>query len=177
MLRKLNSADFQSDAVNMARELLGKLLCRKIGRKTIKLRITETEAYYGEDDTACHAHKGKTERTSIMYLEGGHAYIYLCYGIHWLFNIVTGKQGFPEAVLIRGVDGFNGPGKLTKALSIDKKLNGENLSGSKQLWIEDSGEQPLWHSAKRIGIDYASEEDKERLWRFILVAKESTIPS
>ena len=169
MPRRLDAADYRKDAVSLAKELLGKLLCRKIGRKIIKLRITETESYYGENDTACHAHKGKTERTSVMYLEGGHSYIYLCYGVHWLLNIVSGKQDFPEAVLIRGVEGFNGPGKLTKALSIDKLLNGENLIESKQLWIEDTGEKPLFKAEKRIGIDYASEKDKNRLWRFVLL--------
>ena len=164
--RKLSAGDFQKDAVTLARALLGKFLCRKIGGKTIKLRITETEAYFGESDTACHAHKGRTERTSVMYLEGGHAYIYLCYGIHWLLNIVSGKKDFPEAVLIRGLEGFKGPGKLTKALAIDKKLNRENLAESERLWIEDSGEEPAFQASKRVGIDYASEEDKNRLWRF-----------
>ena len=167
MSRRLNAADYRRDAVSLAPLLLGKYLCRKTGRNIVKLRIMETESYYGEKDTACHAHKGKTERTRIMYLEGGHAYIYLCYGIHWLLNIVSGRKDFPEAVLIRGVEGFNGPGKLTKALSIDKSLNGENLVESKRLWIEDYGEQPAYKALKRIGIDYASEEDKNRLWRFV----------
>ena len=166
MPRRLNTADYRKDAVSLAPTLLGKLLCRKTGKKTVKLRITETESYYGEDDTACHAHRGKTARTSVMYMEGGHAYIYLCYGVHWLLNIVSGKRDFPEVVLIRGVEGFDGPGKLTKALSIDKTLNGENLVESKQLWIEDDGKRPTHKALKRIGINYASEEDKNRLWRF-----------
>jgi len=166
--RRLDARDYQKDAVSLAKGLLGKFLCRKTGRKTQKLKITETEAYYGEDDTACHAHKGKTRRTSVMYLEGGHAYIYLCYGVHWLLNIVSGKTDFPEAVLIRGVEGYNGPGKLTKALSIGKELNGENLVTSKQLWIEDNGEKPAFKAGKRVGINYASDEDKNRLWRFMV---------
>ena len=164
---RLSAADYKKDSLCLAPELLGKLLCRKAGTKTVKLRITETESYYGEDDTACHAHKGKTARTSVMYLEGGHAYIYLCYGVHWLLNIVSGKPDFPEAVLIRGVEGFDGPGKLTKALSIDKMLNGEKLVESKRLWIEDDGEKPAYKTSKRVGINYASEEDKNRLWRFV----------
>ena len=167
MPRRFNAADFRKDAVSLAPELLGKLLCRKAGRTTVKLRITETEAYYGEDDTACHAHKGKTVRTSVMYLEGGHAYIYLCYGVHWLLNIVSGKRDFPEAVLIRGVDGYDGPGRLTRALLIDKALNGENLVESKRLWIEDDGKRFGYKALKRVGINYASEEDKNRLWRFV----------
>ena len=163
---KLTVRDYRKDAVTLAQALLGKLLCRKIGRKILKLRITETEAYYGEDDTACHAHKGKTERTVIMYEDGGHGYIYLCYGVHWLLNVVSGSKGFPEAVLIRGVEGFNGPGKLTKQLQIDKSLNKENLAESKRLWIENDGRRPSFLAAKRVGIDYASEKDKNRLWRF-----------
>ena len=166
MFRRLNAEDYKKDAVSLAAELLGKLLCRRTGKKLVKLRITETEAYYGEADTACHAHKGKTKRTGIMYEEGGHAYVFLCYGIHWLLNVVTGRKDFPEAVLIRGVEGINGPGKLTKALAIDGQFNGENLIESKQLWIEDDGERPVYKASKRIGIDYASEEDRNRLWRF-----------
>ena len=163
---KLSARDYRKGAVTLAPWLLGKLLCRKIGRKTIKLRITETEAYCGEEDTACHAHKGKTERTSIMYERGGYAYIYLCYGVHWLLNVVSGKKDYPEAVLIRGVEGFNGPGRLTKQLQIGKALNRENLALSNCLWIEDDGLKPGFLAAKRIGINYASEEDKNRLWRF-----------
>jgi len=169
--RKLGVHDYRKDAVTLAPKLLGKLLCRQIGNKIIKSRITETEAYCGETDTACHAHKGKTERTSIMYEDGGHAYIYLCYGVHWLFNVVSGKKDSPEAVLIRGVEGFEGPGKLTKHLQIDKTLNGENMADSNHLWIEDDGKRPSFTASKRIGIDYASEADKNRLWRFIVNKK------
>jgi DNA-3-methyladenine glycosylase len=165
-LRRLSGCDYRKDAVTLAPLLLGKLLCRKSGRKLQKLRITETEAYCGEEDTACHAHKGKTKRTAIMYEDGGRAYIYLCYGVHWLLNVVSGKKDFPEAVLIRGVEGFPGPGKLTKQLTIDKSLNGEMLAVSKKLWIEDDGSRPVFLASKRIGIDYASENDKNRLWRF-----------
>jgi DNA-3-methyladenine glycosylase len=166
--------DYRKDAVSLAPFLLGKFLCRKIGRKVIKLRIAETEAYLGEDDTACHAHKGKTERTAVMYEDGGHAYIYLCYGVHWLLNVVSGKKDFPEAVLIRGVEGFPGPGKLTKQLLIDKSLNGENLVLSEKLWIEDDGLRPSFLASKRIGIEYASERDKNRLWRFTIKPQFST---
>ena len=169
--RRFSARDYRKDAVTLAPELLGKLLCRKTGKQILKLRITETEAYYGEADTACHAHKGRTERTSIMYEDGGRAYIYLCYGVHWLFNVVSGKKDFPEAVLIRGIEGFSGPGKLTKQLRIDKSLNGENLIESERLWIEDDGSRPSFQTSKRIGIDYASEQDKNRLWRFILNRK------
>ena len=102
----------------------------------------ETECYYGEEDTACHASKGKTERTKVLYEQGGTAYVYLCYGMHSLFNVVSGKKGHPEAVLIRGVTGYNGPGKLTKAMHIDRTLNEEDMVNSDQLWLEDDGYRP-----------------------------------
>ena len=155
----------------MAPSLLGKLLCRRIDDEVVKYRITETECYFGEDDTACHAHKGKTERTKIMYHEGGVAYVYLCYGIHSLLNVVSGPADFPEAVLIRGVEGYEGPGKLTKALRIDRTLNGEDLINSKELWIEDDGYVANYKTDKRVGIDYASPEDREVLWRYYILNK------
>jgi DNA-3-methyladenine glycosylase len=188
--RRLNAAGYGIDAVTLAPALLGKLLCRRLPAKSpafpglpgnaaptknaaaggiVRLRITETEAYYGEGDTACHASRGKTERTAVMYRAGGFAYVYLCYGVHWMLNVVSGPADFPEAVLIRGVEGFDGPGKLTKALDIGKDLKGENLLTSQKLWIEDDGYTPLFRRAKRVGIDYAAAKDKNRLWRFIVI--------
>lgn len=164
---KINLDLYTLSAIELAPKLLGMKLCRKIGGKTIKLRITETESYFGESDTACHAHRGKTERTKILYERGGVAYVYLCYGIHSLLNVVTGEKDFPQAVLIRGVEGFDGPGKLTKALSIDRTLNGEDLVTSKRLWIEDDGCQFNYNATKRIGIDYATPEYWDKLWRFV----------
>jgi DNA-3-methyladenine glycosylase len=142
-------------------------LCRKIEDNVLRLRILETECYFGEEDTACHAHKGRTERTGIMYEAGGNAYVYLCYGIHSLLNITTGEEGHPEAVLIRGVEESMGPGRLTKRLSIDRSLNRAPLSPESRLWIEDDGTKTDYITAPRVGIDYASEEDRTRLWRFI----------
>jgi DNA-3-methyladenine glycosylase len=165
---KLNIEFYSQNAIILAPQLLGKLLCRNLDGEIIKFRITETESYFGEEDTACHAYKGKTERTKIMYENGGLAYIYLCYGIHYMFNIVTGVKNFPEAVLIRGIEGFNGPGKLTKILKINKILHGENLADSNKIWLEDDGYKCNFKATKRIGIDYASEEDKNKLWRFVL---------
>ncbi|MDR1260332.1 MAG: DNA-3-methyladenine glycosylase [Oscillospiraceae bacterium] len=154
------------NAVSLAPLLLGKLLCHKNGREIIKSRITETEAYLGESDSACHAHNGETPRNSVMYNQGGKAYIYLCYGLHNMLNIVSGPEKNPQAVLIRGVENYSGPGKLTKALQITRDLNGTDLTVSKDLWIEDG---PLldYMAAPRIGIGYAKEEDKKKLWRFI----------
>lgn len=166
MRDRLTQEFYDLPATAAAPLLLGKLLCRPVGGETLRMRITETECYSGEEDTACHAHKGKTERTKIMYERGGAAYIYLCYGIHSLLNIVTGREGFPEAVLIRAVEGCNGPGRLTKALGIDRTLNGESLVVSDRLWLEDDGTRFDYVSAKRIGIDYADEVYKNILWRF-----------
>jgi len=164
---RLTEDFYRKSAIELAPKLLGKFLFRRLGNEVLKYRITETECYYGEDDTACHAHKGKTERTKILYESGGRAYVYLCYGIHNLFNVVTGDEGFPEAVLIRGVEGFNGPGRLTKLLQIDRSLNNESLVASDKLWLEDDGFVPNFKMAKRVGIDYATEEYKNKLWRFI----------
>ncbi len=168
-LNRLTKEFYMLSAVEAAPALLGKLLCRKIDTTTVKLRITETEAYYGEQDSACHAHRGKTERNKIMYYQGGYAYIYLCYGIHNLLNIVTGEEGFPQAVLIRGVEGFNGPGKLTKELHIARDLNSENLLTSDRLWLEEDGYTYKYKTAKRVGINYATEEYLNIPWRFIAI--------
>lgn len=159
---------FSSDAKALAPDLIGKLLCRRTENGVIKARITETECYFGEDDTACHAHKGKTERTKTMYEAGGITYVYLCYGIHSLLNIVTGCEGHPEAVLIRGVEGANGPGKATKMLGISLSDNGLPLTEESGIWIEDDGsKKPKIKRLARVGIDYASKRDRERKWRFI----------
>ncbi len=164
--KRLTSSFFTQSALELAPALLGKYLCRKIDGKTIlRVRITETEAYYGTGDTACHASKGKTERNHIMWEKGGTVYVYLCYGMHNLFNIISGKNGFPEGVLIRGIEGFDGPGKLTKFLQITRDLNYADLTKSPDLWLED-GEPLPFETSKRIGIDYAEESDRNKLWRW-----------
>ncbi len=159
---------YSGQATDLAPDLLGKLLCRRTSEGILRYRITETECYYGETDTACHASKGKTPRTKLLYEKGGIAYVYLCYGIHSLFNVVTGEEGFPQAVLIRGVEGYTGPGRLTKGMMIDRDLNGVDMVTSQELWIEDDGCKPEYTRSKRIGIDYAAEEDRNRLWRFVV---------
>ncbi|MDY3846188.1 MAG: DNA-3-methyladenine glycosylase [Eubacteriales bacterium] len=158
---------YRRHATEIAPSLIGKYLCRRLDDGTlVRAKITETECYFGEDDTACHAHKGKTDRTSTLYEDGGIAYVYLCYGIHSLLNVVTGERDFPEAVLIRGVEDINGPGKLTKALKIDRTFNRENLIDSQRLWIDDA--PPVSYiKTPRIGIDYAEEKDRNILWRFV----------
>ena len=109
----------------VAQDLVGKILARRLPDGSIlRLRIWETEAYCGQEDTACHAHRGRTKRTEVLYADAGTVYVYLCYGIHWLVNIVTGDREEPQAVLIRACEGAQGPGKLTKALKITGALNG-----------------------------------------------------
>ncbi len=164
---RLGMEYYSGQATDLAPDLLGKWLCRRTEDGVLRYRITETECYYGETDTACHASKGKTERTKILYEKGGLAYVYLCYGIHSLFNVVTGPEGFPQAVLIRGVEGYVGPGRTTKGMGIDRSLNGVDMVTSEELWIEDDGYRPEYSKSKRIGIDYAAEEDRNRLWRFV----------
>lgn len=168
MNKRLKKEYFRQPATVLAPDLVGKLLCRKVNGEILRYRITETECYYSEQDTACHASKGKTERTKVLYMQGGTAYVYLCYGMHSLFNVVTGEEGFPEAVLIRGVEGFNGPGKLTKAMGIDRSLNEIDMTVSDELWLEDDGMKPAYRTAKRVGIDYAEEKDRNILWRYIM---------
>lgn len=105
---------FNRDALEIAPELIGKLLVREFDGKRIALRISEVEVYRGEEDTACHAHKGRTKRTEVMYGEAGRYYIYLCYGIHYLLNIVTGKVDEPQAILIRATVEADGPRQTNK---------------------------------------------------------------
>ncbi|MDR1522074.1 MAG: DNA-3-methyladenine glycosylase [Streptococcaceae bacterium] len=163
----LTSTFYSNSAIKLAPLLLGKLLCRKTNNDIIKFPITETEIYFGESDTACHASKGRTERTQVMYEAGGIAYIYLCYGVHNMLNIVTGAEDHPQAVLIRGVDKYNGPGKLTKALEINRSLNNKPLTKENGLWLEDNGKIVDYAATSRIGIKYASIEDQNKLWRFV----------
>lgn len=158
---------FSLPATILAPDLIGKIICRRTEKGVIRARITETECYYGEEDTACHAHKGKTERTKTMYESGGIAYVYLCYGMHAMLNIVTGDENHPEAVLIRGISDAKGPGRTTVFLSISTKDNATLLCEESGIWIEDDGAKPEYTTHPRVGIDYAKEEDRCRLWRFV----------
>jgi DNA-3-methyladenine glycosylase len=147
----------------------GKNLVIKLNDGSVgKFKVTEAEAYRGSDDKACHASKGRTARTEIMFEEGGRLYIYLIYGMYWMLNIVTGEKDFPQAVLIRGVKEFPGPGRLTKALGIDKTFNGEDLVLSDRIWFEDPGLVHQVNIGPRIGVDYAGEYWKSRPWRYYL---------
>ncbi len=179
---------YTQDTLKVARRLLGKKLVREIDGKILSGMITETEAYCGEADSACHAHRGKTPRNAIMYGEAGHAYVYFTYGMHYLINIITGKAGVPHAVLLRAVlpltgieemeirrkkkgrDLTNGPGKLCQAFAIDKFFYGWDLTQGKKLWLEDYKRIAAGSilATPRIGIDYAKTEHREALWRFVI---------
>ncbi|MBI5541754.1 MAG: DNA-3-methyladenine glycosylase [Bacteroidia bacterium] len=163
---------FKKDVLEVAPALIGKILCRRLENdKVEKFIITETEAYRGEEDLACHASKGRTKRTEVMYHEGGKIYVYLIYGMYWLLNIVTGDENEPQAVLIRGIEKYNGPGKLTKALQISGEFYGKKLKSENGLWIENNVLTSNIITSTRIGIDYAGEEWKNKPWRFILESK------
>lgn len=169
MNKKIDMEFYKQDALEVAPKLIGKLLVRKLSSGTVlKFRITEVEAYRGEEDSACHARFGITPRTKILYEEGGQLYVYLCYGIHYLLNIVTGKKNEPQAVLIRGIEGYDGPGKLTKFLNINSDFNGRNLSYSDEIWLEDDGKIFNYTTTKRVGINYAKEPYRSIEWRYII---------
>lgn len=161
-MKRLDFDFFHRPCPEVARDLVGKVLVHN-GEM---LRISETEAYCGEADTACHAHKGRTKRTEVMYGKAGTIYIYLCYGMHWLLNIVTGEQEQPEAVLIRACVEAPGPGRLTKKLGITGEQNGKSVVDSPDLWVGDDGFRCTVETDRRVGIGYASQEDQDRLWRF-----------
>jgi DNA-3-methyladenine glycosylase len=169
MKSRLPADFFQRNVLEVAPELLGKILVRQFENGQMKRYvITEVEAYSGNGDLACHASKGKTPRTEVMFREGGLIYVYLVYGIHWLLNIVTGKEGDASAVLIRGIEKVSGPGRVGKALQLDKSLYGENLFTSNRIWIENSEEKVEFTTSPRIGIQYAGEPWVSLPWRFLL---------
>jgi DNA-3-methyladenine glycosylase len=160
------------ETVECARWLVGKFLLRKAnGESTSARMITEVEAYNGECDLACHARAGRTARTAPLYKAGGIWYVYLCYGIHEMLNLVVGPADWPAAILIRGVDGIKGPGRVTKQLAIDRSLNGAAAEPASGLWLEDRNVVvPDEHvlATPRIGVDYAGEIWSQKPWRFVL---------
>lgn len=194
-MRPLDRAFFNRDSLIVAQALLGKVLVHEIDGQRLSAKIVETEAYMGIEDKAAHSFGGKrTQRVEVMYGGPGCAYVFLIYGMYNCFNVVTREEGIPQAVLVRAVEpveGFelmsqnrfnkhynqltktqmkgltNGPGKLCKALAIDRRLNGEDLCDSR-LYIEEGGPELVTIvSAKRVGIDYA-EEAKDFYWRFYI---------
>jgi DNA-3-methyladenine glycosylase len=170
MGRVLHKSFFDRDTVLVAEELLGKVLCRRLeSGKIIRGRITETEAYDGFEDKASHAHKGATTRNVVMFGEPGRCYVYLCYGVHWLLNLTTREKGYPAAVLLRGVEAIDGPGRLTKHFQVNSRFNESRLTRVNGLWVEDdSYEQPAAEvrALPRVGVDYAGAEWAAMPWRF-----------
>ncbi len=172
MNRKLNEEFFHRDCLTVAPELVGKVLVRRLDDgRVIRERIAETEAYRGEEDLACHASKGRTPRTELLYGRSGMIYVYLCYGMHWLMNVITGEEGFPQGVLLRAGTEHWGPAKMTKYLQIDGSFNGQRIVGNDRIWIEDDGFSTDIHTAARVGVDYAGEYWKNIEWRFIMGGK------
>ena len=170
----LPRAYFNRPTLTVARSLIGKYLVRSINGRMMAGKIVEVEAYVGPQDKACHASKGRTQRTDVMFGPGGVAYVYLIYGMYHCLNVVTEREEFPSAVLIRAIeiDGelIDGPGLLCRALQIDRRLNRVDLTTSKSLWFEDRGalvERGHVGAHPRIGVDYAGEWAK-KLWRFRL---------
>ncbi|WP_319500550.1 DNA-3-methyladenine glycosylase [uncultured Draconibacterium sp.] len=171
---RIANSFFQREVTQVAPELLGKILVRRFEDGTIqKFVITETEAYRGGEDKACHANKGLTPRTKVMFDEGGLVYVYLIYGMYWMLNFVTGEPGDSSAVLIRSVEGISGPGRVGRTLQLDKSFYGENLGTSERIWVEDTGLKPHFTTAPRVGINYAGEPWISKPWRFIV--KESSM--
>jgi len=184
----LERAFYARPTITVARELLGKKLVRQTDGAKLSGVIIETEAYCGSRDSACHAHRGKTPRNTVMFGRPGVAYVYFTYGMHYLLNLVTEEEGNPCAVLVRallpvsgleemqsrrkkhGKELTNGPAKLCQALAIDKSLNGWDLTRREHLWVENyqSVQARDILSTPRIGIDYAREKDRKAPWRFLI---------
>jgi len=170
IFHKLDYSFYRRDVLKVAPDLIGKFLVREFdGGRIFRSRITEVEAYRGEEDLACHASKGRTPRTEIMYHAGGVIYVYMIYGMYWMLNLVTGKKDIPQAVLIRGLEDISGPGKITSNLKIDGTFYGKSIIDSDELWLENNEEKSGYFTATRIGVDYAGEKWKNKLWRFIMV--------
>jgi DNA-3-methyladenine glycosylase len=184
---KLPPSFYSRPTLEVASELIGKVLLRRIEGCDLAGKIVETEAYVGSNDLACHASKGHTARTSVMFGPPGHAYVYMIYGFYFCLNVVTEPKGYPAAVLIRAVEPLenldlmrqlrnnpkhetniaSGPGKVCMAMSIDKRLNGESLFGAK-IWIEDRKIVPgPIRTSPRVGVDYAGEY-RDKPWRFFV---------
>ncbi len=172
----LPRAYFRRPTLQVARSLLGKYLVRKNGRRVVAGRIVEVEAYIGTEDRACHASKGRTARTEVMFGPAGVTYVYLIYGMHHCFNIVTERAGQPAAVLVRAVEDadtralIDGPGRVCRFLEIDRTLNRMDLTTGGKLWVEDRGGRVSGSAVEtghRINVGYAGAWARKP-WRFRL---------
>jgi DNA-3-methyladenine glycosylase len=158
--KAIPSSFFNRPVLDICPELLGHYLVVKLGGQDVRVEVTEVEAYDGPTDLACHASKGRTARTEVLYRPAGSWYVYLCYRVHWLLNIVTGPVGFPAAILIRGVGHWKGPGILTRMLEIDKRFNSQSANSETGLWFEFRSDRPpeyAYETSARIGVGYAGE--------------------
>ena len=176
----LQPAYFAQSTLRVARSLIGKYLVRVIDGCILSGKIVEVEAYVGAQDKACHASKGRTQRTEVLFGPPGVAYVYLIYGMYHCLNVVTEQQEFPSAVLIRAIDIdgelVDGPGRLCRALQIDRRLNRVDLTAGESIWFEDRGDLVKRGDVgtyPRVGVDYAGEWAKKP-WRFRLRTVAST---
>ncbi len=160
---------FRRDSHQVARELLGRHLCQPGPDGSVRrFPVTELEVYDGFEDRASHASKGRTARNAVMFGPGGFWYVYLCYGMHWMLNITTREEGYPAALLVRGAGGWGGPGKLTKALGLNKLTNELSATPDSGLWFEDAAavvEEDQVERLPRVGVDYAGPEWSAKPWR------------
>jgi DNA-3-methyladenine glycosylase len=167
----LPASFFARPTLEVASDLLGKFLVRRTEEgEVIALPIHEVEAYDGFEDRASHAHRGVTPRTSVMFGPPGHFYVYLCYGMHWLLNVVTGPEGYPAAVLLRGAGPFVGPARLTRGLAVNGSQNRAPAIEATGLWFEDRGVVPPVGEVEktpRIGVAYAGPEWAAKPYRFL----------
>lgn len=166
---RLDRSFYEQDVLDVAPALIGKTLVHKTSTSEAQYHITEVEAYKGTEDLASHARFGKTIRNAVMFDNGGLLYVYFIYGMYWMLNIVTGKKDDPQAVLIRGVEGFSGPGKVARELGVNKSYYGMDLVNSDTMWITNQGYYPAYRQIPRHGISYASEPWKSMPWRYIMV--------
>jgi DNA-3-methyladenine glycosylase len=167
-MARLPRSFFTRDVLEVAPDLLGVFVCRRFADGAVRrFQITEAEAYRGSEDRACHASKGRTARTEAMFAEGGHVYVFVIYGMHWLLNVVTGARNQPQAALIRGVVGASGPGRCGRLLQLDRSFYGEDLTASERIWLEDTGARLPHARAPRVGIAYAGEPWVSKPWRFV----------
>lgn len=169
MKRKLGKDFFNRRTEQVALELLGKFLVRRTNAGIVAAMITEVEVYDGPSDRGSHAYRGRTLRNAPMFGPPGHWYVFFTYGMHWMVNVTTREGGYPAAVLLRGVLGASGPGRVTKTLGITGELGGKKVALASGLWIEDRGIRVSPQKIKkgpRIGIDYAGPYWARRRWRF-----------
>ena len=178
--RRLERADFNAPTLRVARELLGKFIVRRGDGRELSAMITEVEAYKGPRDRASHAAGGRRTARVELFTDGGTMYVYFVYGMHWLLNFSTAGAGKPEGVLISAVQAdasdehgvIDGPGRVTRYLAIDKRLDGADATRSKELWLEDRGvriPERRVRKGPRVGVDYAGPYWAARPWRYCVI--------